>query len=145
MQLGLLIYDLTLTAPATVTFVFGTPGVGETSLDNPSHPGQTYKAIRFINGEDDVTPRVVLPLPAVNDDAYNIEIDNRSANDLTISNHATLNDTFSLQEFLGFEASLEDEIETRIAAGIANTYRTMVLVTPGGAYRVPGFGQTTPP
>lgn len=106
--------------------------------------------IRII-GTHDGTQRVVLAPPALDiTGAYEVTLENQSNAQVTIANSTTgvgTGDNFALLTKLTNEKSLEQQ--TLVLAGggteAANhTYRTRVLVTTGGAYRVPGFTSNTP-
>lgn len=121
---------------------------------SPEFLGARIYGISF-TGPDGVggfTQRIVLPAPADAMGTYSVVIENRTEdNTLTIANDPVTGDTFDLESnttegVLG-EISLEEEISiiSAAAGGIAQTYRTEVMVTPTGAYRVPGFaGQPAP-
>lgn len=108
-------------------------------LQNPGHPGATYAVISF-SGPNKNNARVVLPQPASELDSDTIILENRTDNLLIITIDPTLGDGFSLLSFGKVEASLEQEIQD--GAKNSRTYRTEVLLRPGGAYRVPGFTLT---
>ena len=118
--------------------------VTPTQLQNPAHPGATYRFLRFLGGNTDVNTRVVLPKPASQDDAYEVVVENRSLGGLILANDPLSGDTFTLFGSAD-EVSLEQEIDSRAGGGTnAWTYRTAVMVTIEGTYRVPGFRDQQP-
>ena len=110
-------------------------------LMNPSRPGATYLALRFEGGDAQIQPFVALPKPASLDLSYEIILWNKSRTILSVGNDVSMSgDTLVLDMFLVNEIDLESEIGVFISTvGRATTYRTQVLVTPEGVYRVPGF------
>lgn len=105
-------------------------------LKNASHPNVWYDAVRFTGGQDSVTVSIFFPEPASLDDAYSIEVENRSEDDIRIFS-GNAGTSLILKAFQVSEQSLEEEIQD--VAATTWTYRTRVRFLPGGAFRVPGF------
>jgi hypothetical protein len=111
-------------------------------LRNPSHPEARFEILRFLDGANNPSVRVVLPAPPTSDDSYSLIIENRSQLDLTFANHPTLNEVVDLRRFQQVELSLEDEITE--GAVDTWTYRTTLFVDTLGVFRVPGFTGPSP-
>lgn len=114
-------------------------------LVNQTYPDCRYDALSFTGGVGG-TSEIVFTPPATEDDAYEITIENRT--DEGILRISVLGgDFFDLMSFSTDEITLEEEI-VDIAGNpetsTSRTYRTRVLIRPGGAYRVPGFTQFVP-
>lgn len=106
-------------------------------LQNQTYPDCRYDALSFTGGTGGTTLVNFTP-PASEDDAFEITIENRSSDLLRIG--VLAGDSFDLRGFGVDDISLEDEI---VDGAVSTwTYRTRVLVRPGGAYRVPGFTNT---
>ena len=136
--IGLLVLDVT--GPTVIT---------DAMLQNPTFPGARYAAIRFVTTGDPAYPiDVSLPNPApnTNDAAYTIIVENEADGQLHFTNTVGGTDDF----FLASRGTTEQSLEALVVGYVNETtsgveYRTEVLVTPSGVYRVPGYSTTDAP
>jgi hypothetical protein len=107
-------------------------------LENPSHPGATYAELVFVNFGAGVV--VFLPTPASNDDAFTIGVENRSGNELGISNSASTGsslDSVRLRAFLGSEQESDNWRAGALPTSV--TYRQMVSTRINGVFAYVGY------
>jgi hypothetical protein len=106
-------------------------------------PAQGGKVLLQIRGTSTGTGRVVFPLPASDGASYAINLENISDTDLTVANTPTgvgTGDNFVLQA-VGNSVSTIGDYVLAVSSGSnpAQNFRTNLVVTPAGAYTLPGF------
>lgn len=89
-----------------------------------------YRRLKFI-GTNTNSARVVFPAPADDSLDYEMVVENRTSNPLTISTNSSTGDTFTIAKFITSETATVTPTDA--------SHRRLGFFSADGAYQVPGF------